>query len=78
MCFRREVATIVDLKPNQQIIILRSEVRNCNFPLKISNKKIKTVKITEAKGLVTYIGRRYIKFTIFKDKFNINLFQFIR
>lgn len=65
--FTKEVATIIDVRKEQQIVILKSEARNCAFGLKVSKKKIDTIKADdEIKGIVTYIGKRFLKFQPFK------------
>ena len=65
--FTKEVATIVDVQKEQHIIVLKSESRNCNFGLKISNKRLEEVEVKDdVKGIVTYLGKYFIKFQPFK------------
>jgi hypothetical protein len=64
--FTKEVATIIEVRKEQQVVLLKSEARNCVFGLKISKRKIDIIKIKDVKGIVTYIGKRFIKFQPFK------------
>ena len=64
--FTKEVATIIDVWKERQIIVLKSEARNCSFGLNISKKKLEKVEVKDVKGIVTYLGKFFIKFKPFK------------
>lgn len=61
--FTKEVATVIDVWKDQHIVVLKSESRNCNFGLKISEKRLEEVSVNDdVKGIVTYLGKWFIKF----------------
>lgn len=64
--FTKEVATIIEVRKEQQIVVLQSEARNCVFGLKVSKRKIDTIEVKDVKGIVTYLGKHFIKFQAFK------------